>query len=48
MSEHEEEEDEFKFLEALRDMLAPKNKKNDTYTVQNVLNIVAALVIPSR
>ena len=25
VSEHEEEEDEFKFLEALRDMLAPKN-----------------------
>ena len=24
VSEHEEEEDEFKFLEALRDMLAPK------------------------
>ena len=27
VSEHEEEEDEFKFLEALRDMLAPKNAK---------------------
>ena len=27
MSEHEEEEDEFKFLEALRDMLAPKKIK---------------------
>ena len=26
VSEHEEEEDEFKFLEALRDMLAPKNQ----------------------